>query len=147
MTKEGQMDRGKGERLHAERRRSFWTILAALAVLGAVIGFASGLFAAHADANGEWAPAWRVGTAIAIVAFTVLAAYGSWRFFRTVDELELADNLWGSLFGFYTYALLFPTWWAFGKLETVPQPDQWVIYAASMAVAALTYFYRKLRLR
>lgn len=141
------MELGKGERLHAQRRRSFWTTIVWLAVLGAVIGFASGFFAAHADAKGEWAPAWTVGTTIAIVAFAALAVYGSWRFFRSVDELELADNLWGSLFGFYTYALLFPAWWAFAKLETVPEPDHWVIYAAAMAVGILTYFYRKLRFR
>ena len=49
-----------------------------------------------------------------------------------VDEVEVADNLWGSLIGLYVYALLFPAWWALNLLGQAPEPDDWVIFGASM---------------
>jgi hypothetical protein len=57
--------------------------------------------------------------------------------------VEVADNLWGSLIGFYTYAILFPAWWALNKLRQVPEPDQWAIFVISMVAALAVYAYRK----
>lgn len=74
-------------------------------------------------------------------------AYGSWRFFATVDELELADNLWGSLVAFYTYAILFPAWWALATIGQAPEPDQWVIYGVTLAAGGAAYLFRKWRTR
>ena len=45
---------------------------------------------------------------IGVIVLVVGAAYGSWKFFQNVDEVEIADNLWGSLIGLYVYALLLP---------------------------------------
>ena len=45
--------------------------------------------------------------AIGVVVLAIGAAYGSWRFFTSVDEVEVADNLWASLIGFYAYASSF----------------------------------------
>ena len=107
---------GEGERLHAQRRRRFWIILGSLALLGAIAGFASGFIAGFNDARtGTTSSYMTVGT-IGIVLLALGAAYGSWRFFVNVDEVEVADNLWGSLIGFYTYAILFPAWWALHRI-------------------------------
>lgn len=138
---------GKGEREHAQQRKRFWTILGWLALFGAVVGFAAGLFAALENRAVLSAPVAIAAISVLTIIYLGAAAYGSWRFFRSVDELELADNLWGSLFGFYAYALIFPAWWVAGELEFVPDPNQWAIYLTSMSVGIATYFYRKWRLR
>ena len=49
--------------------------------------------------------------ALSLAAF----AYGTWRFVKVIDEVELVDNLWGSTAGYYVYAALFPMWWALAK--------------------------------
>ena len=78
-----------------------------------------------------------------MVLVAIGVAYGSWRFFTSVDEVEIADNLWGSLVGFYLYAILFPSWWALHKLGQVPEPNDWAILFASMFTALAVYGYRK----
>jgi hypothetical protein len=139
---------GEGERLHAQRRRRFWLIVLGLAGLGLVGGFLSGFIAGYADARNVTAePLYGTVGAIGAVLMAIAVAYGSWRYFDNVDELEVADNLWGSLIGFYAYAILFPLWWALWKLEKAPEPHDWTILAVAMVVSLLAYGIRKWRAR
>lgn len=135
---------GEGERLHAQRRRRFWVILGWLFALGLLAGFLSGFAAGFIDgSNGQGHPAMTIVGSIGVVLLAVAAIYGSWRFFTSVDEVEVADNLWGSLIGFYAYAILFPAWWCLWKIRLVGEPDQWVIYGVAMLTATAAYAYRK----
>ena len=139
------MTAGEGERLEAARRRKFWGLMIALAVLGAVSGFLVGVAGGYADAVGApVSSTMRMTTAAAIIVGVAAAAFFSWRFFRIVDEVELADNLWGSLIGFYVYAFLFPTWWMLHWLRIAPEPNDWAIFTAALVSAAAVYGYRKL---
>ena len=139
------MQPGEGERLHNERRKRFWIILAGLGLIGAAGGFVGGVVMEHA--KGAALPGWTTSVAaIGVVLVALAAAIGSWKFFVDVDEVEVADNLWGSLIGFYWYAILFPSWWALNKLGQVREVDHWAVFASSMFVALAVYFYRKWRL-
>ena len=138
------MQTGEGERLHSERRKQFWKILGLLALIGCVGGFISGFVAGYSDASHMTLPDWLLTAAAAAIVLTAIgAAYGSYRFFVSVDEVEVADNLWGSLIGFYAYALTFPTWWLLARLGKASDPDQWVIFAIAMVTATAAYFFRK----
>jgi len=142
----GRIEMGEGERLHSERRKRFWRIMGGLLSLGFVTGIVAG-FALQVSGTGEttW-PAWApVAGTVGVVVAALGTAYGSWRFFVSVDEVEVADNLWGSLIGFYVYAILFPAWWALNKLGQVPEPNHWAIFLASMLAALAVYAYRKVR--
>lgn len=142
------MERGEGERLHAERRRRFWLILGGLAGVGMVAGFFGGFVKGYADGSGvDLAPTMVTLLACGVVLTAIVTAYGSWRFFVTVDEVEVADNLWGSLIGFYVYAILFPAWWAIHRLGQAPEPDDWLIFGAAMITATIAYGIRKWRSR
>ena len=142
------MNRGEGERLHARRQRKFWLTLAALAGVGGLCGFIAGFVKGFADGGNKAVEPWLLQLGVAgVVLGAVLAAYFSWRFFATVDEVEVADNLWGSLIGFYVYAILLPSWWALDKLTVAPPPDHWLIYGLSMITAVAVYAYRKWRMR
>lgn len=140
------MERGEGERLHSERRKRFWRIMGGLLLLGFVTGMVGGFALRVSDAGTAGWPAWAplAGT-VGVVLVAIGVAYGSWRFFIDVDEVEVADNLWGSLFGFYFYAILFPSWWALYKLDQVREPNNWAIFISSMVAALLVYGYRKVR--
>ena len=148
MSREGSMQTGEGERLHAARRRKFWALLGGLALIGAVAGFGTGFVEGKAASNAAGLEPWMVTLAgIGVVLVAIAAAWGSWRFFESVDEVELADNLWGSLIGFYAYVLLFPAWWALWKLGQAPEPDDWVILGVSVVTATAAYLLRKWRAR
>lgn len=135
---------GEGERLHAQRRRRFWTILAWLFVIGLAAGFLSGFAAGFIDGSrGEGSLGLMIFGSAGVVLLAIAAAYGSWRFFTSVDEVEVLDNLWASLIGFYAYAILFPSWWLLSRIQLTTEPDQWVIFGVAMLTATAAYAYRK----
>ena len=140
-------DAGEGERLYADQRKRFWAIIAGLALIGALTGFVGAFIIQHEHFGTGASPQMLTLAAAGIVLVAFLSAYASWRFFATVDELELADNLWGSLIGFYAYAILFPVWWALNAIGRAPEPDDWLIYLFSVTVALAAYAYRKFRNR
>lgn len=142
------MQVGEGERLHEERKKRFWKIVGGLALAGAVGGFFSGFAAGYADGSGRPVPEWMLTTAtLAIILSVVVGAYASWRYFEAVDEVEVADNLWASLFGFYVYGFLFPAWWLLSWIGRAPEPSGWIIYTAVMLSAVAAYGVRKWRSR
>jgi len=137
------MERSEGERLHAQGRRRFWMILGGICLLGVLVGMVAG-YARTTGASLNEYPGWVGPLGIAgIVVASALFAYGSWRFFVSIDEVELADNLWGSLIGFYTYAMLFPAWWALWKLQQMSEPNDWAIFATALIVTLAVYAWRK----
>lgn len=139
---------GEGEKLHAARRRHFWMLIGMLALIGAIGGFVAGFVMGHSDATGAaLAPGLSAAAAAGVIAVAVLAILGSWYFFISVDEVEVADNLWGSLIGFYAYVILFPVWWGLNRLGRAPEPDDWVIFILSVGTALVAYAYRKWRNR
>ena len=135
---------GEGERLHASRRKHFWTIIGGLMLLGLVTGLVAGaLLAVGAEREAPLSPM-MAGIATAVIALALAAiVYGSWRFFVSVDEVEVQDNLWACLIGFYAYAILFPAWWLMARIGLLPFPDQWVMYAVIMVSGTAAYAYRK----
>ncbi len=105
------MERGEGERLHAQRRKRFWQIIVGLGAVGFIAGMLSGFIEDLSDGGAAGLdPNMATAAAAGVILAVLLAAYGSYRFFVSVDEVEVADNLWGSLIGFYAYAFLLPVW-------------------------------------
>ena len=143
------MQLGEGERLESRRRRQFWTVIGAIMAAGAATGFVTGFVAGHKEvpADQVWA-AMPDGLAIAIVALALIAFnIGCWAFARAIDEVELADNLWGSTAGYYVYVMLFPAWWALGKAGVTSDPNHWLIFFAALAGGGIAYLWRKWRAR
>lgn len=136
------MGAGEGERLHAQQRKRFWLTIGGLMLIGFVAGLV-GSYVERVETGDAVSPGMQLAAAAGVILVAALAAFGSWKFFANVDEVEVADNLWGSLVGFYAYAILLPVWWALWKLGLVGDPNDWAIYGASMMVALAAYFYRK----
>jgi len=138
------MEMGEGERLEAARRRRFWRIMGGLIFAGFVGGLVfGGTFAILGDGSlavSVIPPAVIVGAVpVAVAAFL----YGTWRFFVSVDELELQDNLWGSLIGFYLYSTVFPFWWLLWRAGVTVEPHDWAIFAITFTSATAAYLWRK----
>ena len=134
-----------GEELHAARRKRFWRALMIAGAAGMPIGFGVGFGFGYSkgdfDAFWTWAPSWLVVLLVAGAVFGLI--YGSYRFMRTIDEVELQDNLWSSWAAYGAYAVLFPAWWAFGKAGMVSPPNDWIIYLAALAIGLVAYGKRK----
>jgi hypothetical protein len=119
-----------------------------LALFGGIAGFGVGLSAGYTEGSGEEpSAALRIIAAAGLLIGTAGGIYGSWRFFRSVDEVEVADNLWGSLIGFYAYVFFFPTWWLLAWLGVAPETNEWIIFAVAMLSATAAYALRKWQAR
>ena len=137
----------EGESLHAQHRRGFWRTLA-IAGIGAVpIGFAVGFGIGYGDPDTfwNWAPDWLVLLLLGVAVMTLL--YASWRFWRSVDEVERLDNLWGSAMAYGVYAMLFPAWWVLAKSGMTSEPNDWTIFVVALVAGMAFYFGRKWRAR
>ncbi|QNN66101.1 hypothetical protein H9L12_06425 [Sphingomonas rhizophila] len=135
----------EGEKLHAEQRRKFWRNLMIVGAFGAPLGFGVGFGfgKSRGDFDAFWTmvPQWLV---VALVALSVGGLlYGSWRFYRSIDEIELVDNLWSSVAAYAAYAVIFPAWWALGKAKVTPEPNDWAIYLAALVIGLAAYGKRK----
>lgn len=145
MMGETMTERGEGELTEARRRRLFWTTIGIITGVGAVIGFVAGGTAAikNLAVDEIWTdlpPAVVIGLAV----FTLVGfSYGTWRFAKAADEVEIADNLWGSTASYYVYAVMFPIWWALGKANILPEPHDWAIYFAALGGGVAIYLWRK----
>ena len=140
---------GEGELMEARRRRLLWTTIGIIMFGGAVIGFIAGLTAAmnKVSINEVWT-ALPAPAMIGLVLFTLACFfYGTWRFAKAADEVEIADNLWGSTASYYVYATLFPVWWVLAKARIVPEPQDWTIYFAALGGGGAIYLWRKWQAR
>lgn len=132
-----------GEQKHNSRRKSFvrYLVIALLAAL--VIGFGNGILVGMA-VDGTL-------PAAVVVALVIIMAVGfiwfCFDYFKRIDELDLADNLWASVIGLYAYVMAFPSWTWLHDAGLVGPPDQWAIWVGTIAVATIAYLARKLGLR
>ena len=134
------MTGGEGERREATQRRTFWTILGGLGAAGGLAGFTYGFFSSGAFKT-EDVPVVAIIGAVAIMV--LIFAYGTWRFFDSIDELEMVDNLFSSTVGLYVYATLFPVWWVLSRLGVTEEPNDWAIFACALISSASAYVWRK----
>jgi hypothetical protein len=140
---------GEGERAERLRRRKFWSAVGVTAVLGLPIGFVLGRAAGRNGGSMSDAFAGLPATVtIGLLAFALAGfLWGCWLFYKSIDEVEIVDNLWGSTAGFYIYMILFPVWWVLWKAGVAGEPHDWIILASSLGFGTLVYFYRKWRAR
>lgn len=146
---EARMLEGEGERLERSRRRRYWRVLVGLAAGGMAVGFVFGFVSGHRDVPLDQAvAAVPDGAVIALLAFAIATfTYGCWAFLQSIDEVDLADNLWGSTASYYTYAILFPSWWVLGQAGISSAPNHWTIFVVSLVAGLAVYGFRKWRAR
>lgn len=129
-----------GEARHSARRRRFWLAITLFVVLGGVAGFLLGLSERLSGAAIHATPEFTIAAvAVGIIALTALSIW----FFRAVDELEVADNLWASLYGYYFYAAAFPSWWVLANADLAPPVDPWALYVCTILFSFAVYGIRK----
>ncbi|WFL77006.1 hypothetical protein P7228_13565 [Altererythrobacter arenosus] len=129
-----------GEKLLQTRRRKFWRYMSISLVVFGAAGFLSG-YLTDAFQAGE-VPLW---LPLAVIAVTIVALIYSTRdYLRRIDELDLMDNLWAHLIGFYGGLISFGAWYLLAELGVTTQPNAEAIIIAALAVMLATYGLRKL---
>lgn len=139
-----------GEAQEKAQRRRFWKVLGVMMLVAAPVGGVVGFSAGRSMGEGADLPAAlaAIPPALYIVSAIVIAAsltIGTWKFVKVIDEVELADNLWGSAAGFYFYSLALPCWWLLYLGKVLPQPNDFVLYISTLVAGTAVYLVRKLR--
>lgn len=134
-------ERGRGERAENARSRKFWWILGGAGLLGGVLGGVHSVLT-----MGDFSQGLPAGWAIALaVAFSIGSAVVSIYFFRSIDELELRDNLVACTIGLYFYILVYPAWFLLWKGGLVVEPMHEALFFGTLIAMMAAYFWKKLR--
>ncbi|MEP3051333.1 MAG: hypothetical protein ABJP48_09540 [Erythrobacter sp.] len=143
MTSSDHPSPASGEEMLKSKRRSFWRYIALSMVLAMFAGLIGGVLNQlylHGDV-----PLFIPLAAIAVVAIGFL--WFSFDYFRRVDELDLQDNLWSHMVGFYGGLAFFGVWFFCADLGLADQPTALPVLAVMLVVTFITYLLRKMGLR
>ena len=130
------------QRLKAGRRRFFRYFTIAL-VLSALAGLLSGTLSSFYEK--DIVPVWVPIVVCGLVALGV--AWGTYDYFKRVDELDLMDNLWAHTIGLYGGIIAFGVWFFLADLGLAETPSALGIVVISLIVTFAAYGVRKLGLR
>ena len=141
MTKPTEMQ--SGEAKLKSRRNAFFRYLALTFLAAMIGGMASGyLTQSYVDD--------RVGLWLPLVAGAVVVAGLLWftrDYFNRIDELDLMDNLWAHLYGFYGGLMVYGGWFVLADLGLVDRPTAGVVLLVMILMMFAAYGLRKLGMR
>jgi len=138
---EGTMRNGPGSGEQAERRgRQRFVRVFVLCALGAFVVGVLGRLGRQPDYS------LTRETAIALALFVpILFAVGTWRLLAASDERELRHNIGAAVVGSCFYGLVYPSWLFLWMGRLVPEPNHYVLFAATGIAAFAGYLWPKLR--
>ncbi len=128
-----------GTTLERRRRRQYWALMVGALLVSLAIGMTGRI---STGPEGTISPVLAI---VLVVALTALLLVGTWVYFRKVDELEWANNLFGCFWGFNAFVLAFPAWEILHKGRLAPEPDTMIIYMGAVTVALLAYCWKRFR--
>lgn len=131
-----------GEERMKKRRNSFLRYLTLTFLLAMMTGFASGAILSNYEDGSLpiWVPL--LAGAITIAGLT----WFTWDFFQRIDEVDLMDNLWAHLIGFYVAMILFLGWYFLAEMQLLQYPSAIAVVIMMIGAMTLAYGVRKLRL-
>lgn len=130
---------GTGIAMERRRRHRYWALL--IAGLAVAIGF--GIVARHfAGPGGSIPPALAIALAAGLILMLVV---GTWIYYRSVDELEWANNVIACFWGFNAFIIAFPVWLILHRGGLAPPPDTMIIYFGSALIALVAYCWKRFR--
>ena len=130
-----------GEQRLRDRRRSFWTYAIGGILLALPVGLCVG-YLTRQGRDGVYSPAAAV---IAMAAAVVIFAWYTIGYYRRVDELDLADNLWAGFIALHLLLVAYPCWVMLHFLGLTSAPSAEALWFGTFAATFLAYGWRKLR--
>ena len=132
-----------GEARLKARRRKFWMYFAAALLVSMIAGLLSGMSAKlYQDGT---IPVWLPVLALFIVIAGLIC--GTWQYFRSIDEIDLMDNLWAHTIGLYAGVLSYLAWFILADMQIVGDPSAMAIVAIALIATGAAYGLRKLNIR
>lgn len=134
---------GPGERASKAQSRRMMLTYGGLMLGGVVLGLVLSFLEHEVPAGiGTFPPAFAIGT---VVFYLVLIAGGCWRYYRSIDELELKNNYVGAIWGVNIYMTLYPCWYLLWKGGMVAEPMHDTLFVITVAATMVAYFWHKFR--
>lgn len=135
---------GPGEQANKARSRRILTTMAALVFGGFVVGFTGAMVEQKVPGDvGTFPPGFAIA---ATVFFLALIIGGSWRYFRSIDELEKKNNYVGAIWGANIYLTVYPAWYMLWKGGLVREPMHEALFVVMIFSTFVAYLWHKYRL-
>lgn len=126
-----------------KRRNRISLILAALMLLGGVIGFLSAHFEVEDGGFMEGIPPFWAITASILTVIGI--GYGSWRYNQATDELDRRDSQWASAVALNVYIVGYFVWYLWWRGGLVREPAHLTIFFATLIVMTAAYAFKKFK--
>ncbi len=132
-----------GEERFKKRRIGIGKLIAIGCLIGLGLGLLTGIIGASVEEG--VLPAWLLIPMSA--ALVIGVAWYSVIYFKRIDELDLADNLWAGTIALYGYVCMLPLWNMLHTFGVLGPPNHWGIYTTTIAIMLIAYFGRKWMMR
>ncbi|MGL4488817.1 MAG: PEP-CTERM sorting domain-containing protein [Rhizobiaceae bacterium] len=131
-----------GEKNELKKRLRVWAGVATLAGAGAVVGFLVAIM--ETDGPTFMARQLDPNTAIWLALATALVLiFGSWFYWRNIDEVERNSNIVGTASGGGTLILCYPPWFLLWKGGLVPEPSHVAMFLIVCVSGALVFLIKQ----
>lgn len=132
-----------GEQRHRARRRAFWSFSLAGIVIALPVGMSLG-YLLRQGAEGDYSiAAALIAVALAVAGFV----WFSIGYYRRIDELDLADNLWAGFIALHVLLVAYPIWKMLELLRLAPPPSPDLLWLGTIGASFTAYGWRKWRNR
>jgi len=132
-----------GEERLRRRRWDFWTYSIAGLAVALPVGLSVG-YLMRKGVDGVYSPAAALGAmAIASAAFV----WFSIGYYRRIDELDLADNMWAAFIAVHGLLIGYPAWLLTSVLGLAPPPTAEGLFFGTIGATFIAYGWRKWRNR
>lgn len=127
------------------RKRLYWISIILSGALGFVTALVLQTGPQGADgllSNSAMTPTIAIGLSLLWIVGLIVALF---LYHRTIDDHERQAYHLGALAGFYAFVMPCPVWWVLWRADLAPPVDAMQLFALSLIVNGIVYFWFKFR--
>jgi hypothetical protein len=136
------MNDNVGETKERRRRLKTWAVVGGLLISGAVAGFVTALL--EGDGPSVFTRKLPMEMSIILaVSCSLIMAFGSWFYWRNIDEVERNSNVIASATSAGVLVLIYPPWFLLWKGGVVTEPSHTAMFLLLCATGSVIFLMKQ----